>query len=82
MECRARAETLFRSPAVEREVPPPLQSTGRYAAENPFGMWGREDSGRIGVEANFTRQQRLEDHPYRSQSEGYVRDATRSRLRV
>jgi len=35
-------------------------------------MWEREERGRIGVEAYFTGQQRLEDNPYRSQSEGYL----------
>jgi outer membrane receptor for ferrienterochelin and colicins len=36
------------------------------------GMWESEARGRIGVEAYFTGEQRLEDNPYRSQSEGYV----------
>jgi iron complex outermembrane receptor protein len=35
-------------------------------------MWEREDRGRIGVEAYFTGLQRLEDNPYRGQSERYV----------
>jgi len=45
--------------------------TPRHSA-GLVGMWEREDRGRIGVEAYFTGQQRLEDNPYRSQSEGYV----------
>jgi iron complex outermembrane receptor protein len=35
-------------------------------------MWENEARGRIGVEAYFTGVQRLEDNPYRSQSEAYV----------
>jgi iron complex outermembrane receptor protein len=45
--------------------------TPRHSA-GLVGMWEREDLGRIGVEAYFTGQQRLEDNPYRSQSETYV----------
>ncbi len=45
--------------------------TPRHSA-GLVGMWEREDRGRIGVEAYFTGQQRLEDNPYRSQSESYV----------
>lgn len=45
--------------------------TPRHSA-GLVGMWEREERGRIGVEAYFTGQQRLEDNPYRSQSEGYV----------
>jgi iron complex outermembrane receptor protein len=44
----------------------PRHSTGLV------GMWEREDRGRVGVEAYFTGQQRLEDNPYRSQSEHYI----------
>jgi outer membrane receptor for ferrienterochelin and colicins len=36
------------------------------------GMWENEQRGRIGVETYFTGVQRLEDNPYRSQSEAYV----------
>jgi len=36
------------------------------------GMWENEQRGRIGVEVYFTGVQRLEDNPYRSQSEPYV----------
>ena len=35
-------------------------------------MWEREGRGRIGVEVYFAGQQRLEDNPYRSQSESCV----------
>ena len=45
--------------------------TPRHSA-GLVGMWERAERGRIGVEAYFTGQQRLEDNPYRSQSEGYV----------
>ena len=45
--------------------------TPRHSA-GLVGMWERADRGRIGVEAYFTWQQRLEDNPYRSQSESYV----------
>jgi iron complex outermembrane receptor protein len=45
--------------------------TPRHSA-GLVGMWEREDRGRIGLEAYFTGQQRLEDNPYRSQSESYV----------
>jgi iron complex outermembrane receptor protein len=45
--------------------------TPRHSA-GLVGMWEREEWGRIGVEAYFTGQQRLEDNPYRSQSDGYV----------
>ena len=36
------------------------------------GMWEREDVGRIGVELYYTGTQRLEENPYRSNSEPYV----------
>src|SRR6185436_4765012 len=45
--------------------------TPRHSA-GIVGMWESEDRGRIGLEAYFTGQQRLEDNPYRSQSERYV----------
>ena len=45
--------------------------TPRHSA-GLVGTWERAERGRIGVEAYFTGQQRLEDNPYRSQSEGYV----------
>jgi outer membrane receptor for ferrienterochelin and colicins len=45
--------------------------TPRHSA-GLVAMWESEARGRIGVEAYFTGQQRLEDNPYRSQSEGYV----------
>ena len=45
--------------------------TPRHSA-GLVGMWERQERGRIGVEAYFTGQQRLEDNPYRSQSKGYV----------
>jgi len=45
--------------------------TPRHSA-GLVGMWEREGRGRIGVEAYFTGPQRLEDNPYRSQSDSYV----------
>jgi len=45
--------------------------TPRHSA-GLVGMWENEERGRIGVEAYFTGQQRLEDNPYRSESESYV----------
>ena len=36
------------------------------------GMWEKEGRGRIGVEAYFTGRQRLEDNPFRTESEAYV----------
>ena len=45
--------------------------TPRHSA-GVVGMWEKEGRGRIGVEAYFTGVQRLEDNPYRSQSEPYV----------
>jgi outer membrane receptor for ferrienterochelin and colicins len=45
--------------------------TPRHSA-GLVGMWEKEGRGRIGVEAYFTGVQRLEDNPYRSQSEPYV----------
>jgi iron complex outermembrane receptor protein len=45
--------------------------TPRHSA-GLVGMWEREERGRIGIETYFTGQQRLEDNPYRSQSEAYV----------
>ena len=36
------------------------------------GMWEDEGWGRAGVEAYFTGRQRLEDNPYRTESEAYV----------
>jgi iron complex outermembrane receptor protein len=45
--------------------------TPRHSA-GVVGMWEREGRERVGVEAYFTGRQRLEDNPYRSQSDGYV----------
>jgi iron complex outermembrane receptor protein len=36
------------------------------------GMWEQEGAGRIGVECYYTGRQRLEQNPYRSDSEPYV----------
>src|SRR5262245_58635738 len=44
----------------------------RRGSAGIVGMWEKEHRGRIGVEAYFTGVQRLEDNPYRSQSEPYV----------
>jgi iron complex outermembrane receptor protein len=35
------------------------------------GMWEKEDVGRIGLEAYYTGRQRLEENPYRRQSQPY-----------
>jgi iron complex outermembrane receptor protein len=45
--------------------------TPRHSA-GLVAMWESEARGRIGFEAYFTGQQRLEDNPYRSVSTGYV----------
>jgi iron complex outermembrane receptor protein len=45
--------------------------TPRHSA-GLVGMWENDERGRIGLEAYFTGLQRLEDNPYRSQSEPYV----------
>ena len=45
--------------------------TPRHSA-GLVAMWEREDRGRLGFEAYFTGRQRLEDNPYRSESEPYV----------
>jgi iron complex outermembrane receptor protein len=45
--------------------------TPRHSA-GLVGMWENEERGRIGVEAYFSGEQRLEDNPYRTQSEPYV----------
>jgi len=37
-----------------------------------IGMWEREDAGRVGVEVYYTGRQRLEENPYRHESEPYV----------
>jgi outer membrane receptor for ferrienterochelin and colicins len=36
------------------------------------GMWENKERGRVGLEAYFTGRQRLEDNPFRAQSEAYV----------
>jgi iron complex outermembrane receptor protein len=51
----------------QRDVP----LTPRHSA-GVVGMWEREDVGRVGVEWYYTGQQRLEENPYRSESEPYV----------
>jgi iron complex outermembrane receptor protein len=45
--------------------------TPRHSA-GLVGMWEQPDWGRVGVEAYFTGPQRLDDNPYRLQSERYV----------
>lgn len=45
--------------------------TPRHSA-GLVGMWENEDRGRIGLEAYFTGRQRLEDNPFRTESEAYV----------
>ena len=36
------------------------------------GMWEKEDVGRVGIECYITGPQRLEENPYRTESEPYV----------
>ena len=45
--------------------------TPRHSA-GVVGMWEREDAGRVGVEVYYTGTQRLEENPYRADSEPYV----------
>jgi iron complex outermembrane receptor protein len=45
--------------------------TPRHSA-GLVGMWENAERGRVGLEAYFTGRQRLEDNPFRTQSEGYV----------
>ncbi len=52
-----------------RRVVSPL--TPRHSA-GVVGMWEREDAGRLGVEVYYTGTQRLEENPYRADSEPYV----------
>jgi iron complex outermembrane receptor protein len=44
--------------------------TPRHAA-GFVGMWEKEDKGRVGVEVFYTGRQRLEDNPYRTESQPY-----------
>jgi outer membrane receptor for ferrienterochelin and colicins len=45
--------------------------TPRHSA-GIVGMWEREDVGRVGVEWYFTGVQRLEENPFRAESEPYM----------
>ena len=45
--------------------------TPRHSA-GIVGMWEREDVGRVGVEVYLTGGQRLDENPYRSESQSYV----------
>ena len=54
-------------PGERREVP----LTPRHQA-GIVGMWEAEGRGRVGVEVYYTGTQRLEDNPYRDESEAYV----------
>ena len=45
--------------------------TPRHSA-GLVGMWEREDVGRVGVELYYTGVQRLEENPFRTESEPYV----------
>jgi outer membrane receptor for ferrienterochelin and colicins len=73
--------TLRRAPTATYAYVHSREGVGASRADTPLtprhsaglvGMWEREDRGRIGVETYFTGQQRLEDNPYRSQSEHYI----------
>ncbi|WP_213803236.1 TonB-dependent receptor [Granulicella sp. dw_53] len=48
-----------------------VELTPRHSA-GLVGTWERENAARIGVEAYYTGTQRLDDNPYRTQSEQYV----------
>ena len=48
-----------------------VELTPRHSA-GVVGTWERENVARIGVEAYYTGTQRLDDNPYRTQSEPYV----------
>ncbi len=48
-----------------------VELTPRHAA-GLVGTWEREHVARIGLEAYYTGTQRLDDNPYRTQSEPYV----------
>jgi len=48
-----------------------VELTPRHSA-GLVGTWERENVGRVGMEAYYTGTQRLDDNPYRSQSESYV----------
>jgi iron complex outermembrane receptor protein len=52
---------------LEQDVP----LTPRHSA-GIVGMWEKEDTGRVGVELYLTGRQRLDENPYRSESEVYV----------
>lgn len=58
-----------------REKPGPVRQdvelTPRHSA-GLVGTWERENNARIGVEAYYTGAQRLDDNPYRTNSEPYV----------
>ncbi len=48
-----------------------VELTPRHSA-GFVGTWERENNARIGIEAYYTGVQRLEDNPYRTESEPYV----------
>lgn len=48
-----------------------VELTPRHSA-GLVGSWERENVARIGIEAYYTGTQRLDDNPYRTQSEPYV----------
>jgi iron complex outermembrane receptor protein len=54
-----------------RAVRQDVELTPRHSA-GLVGTWERENVARIGVEAYYTGTQRLDDNPYRIQSEPYV----------
>jgi outer membrane receptor protein involved in Fe transport len=61
--------TYVRSRETERGATQDVELTPRHSI-GLVGMWENED-GRVGVEWYYTGQQRLEDNPYREQSESY-----------
>jgi outer membrane receptor for ferrienterochelin and colicins len=63
--------TFVRSRESEAGVRVNASLTPRHSA-GLVGMWEREDVGRIGVEWYYTGVQRLEENPFRDDSESYV----------
>ncbi|CAN5817348.1 hypothetical protein BH18ACI5_BH18ACI5_02550 [soil metagenome] len=63
--------TFVRSRELEAGARINASLTPRHSA-GIVGMWEREDVGRVGVEWYYTGVQRLEENPFRDQSESYV----------
>ena len=63
--------TYVKSREPEGEVRLDVPLTPRHSA-GLVGMWEREEAGRVGVELYYTGVQRLEENPYRGESQPYV----------